>query len=107
MPEDGQICSLKKQLFSQHTWSAVWAEMMLGQGRGNWAGALNANGEMTQTNQQTNRWMDGQTDRHDKLQNSMIQYSCVHVYNNFFPDYVFLAYLYARNITKEKVAKIT
>ena len=76
-------------------------------GRGSWAESLNANGEMTQTNQQTNRWMDGQTDRHDKLQNSMIQYSCVHVYNNFFPDYVFLAYLYARNITKEKVAKIT
>ena len=56
-----------KQLFSQHTWSSVWAEMKLGWGRGNWAGALNANGEMTQTNQQTNRWMDGQTDRHDKL----------------------------------------
>ena len=36
----------------------------------------------------------------------MIQYSCMHVYN-FFPDYVFLACLYARNVTKEKVAKIT
>ena len=36
----------------------------------------------------------------------MIQYSCVHVKDNFFPDYVFLAYLYARNITKEKVVKI-
>ena len=37
----------------------------------------------------------------------MIQYSCVHVNDNLFPDYVFLAYLCARNITKEKVAKIT
>ena len=53
-------------------------------GKGSWAGALNTNGEMTQINQQTNRQMDGQTDRHDKLQNSMIQYSCVHVNDNFF-----------------------
>ena len=75
--------------------------MKLGWGRGNWAGALNTNGERTQTN---NRPLD---DRHDKLYNSMIQYSCVHVNDNFFPDYVFFAYLYARNITKEKVAKIT
>jgi hypothetical protein len=48
-----QGCILK-QLFSQHTWSSVWVEMKLGWGRGNWAGALNKNSEMTQTNQQTN-----------------------------------------------------